>query len=1370
MERVSGSRGERRSYSSAMFVFLLALFVWMILAFGALSGHALASTSVLYVKPQATGNCSSWDDACDLQTALGKADRGDRVWVRKGTYYPTSGADRAATFQMESGVRILGGFDRDTEFEYVRDENNPVHTVLSGDIGTRNDSSDNAYHVVTGSGADDTAILDGFTIKGGNANGPGDNGIAAEPPGYDVGGGMFTFGGSPVVKNSVFEYNSALVAGGSVYNSRNQNGSIGDSPSFINVTIRNSSSPQGGGMANSYCAPVLEDVGFFRNKAENAPATPERNATGGGMVNHFSEATLTDVTFFANETTGQGGGVYDSGDYPFWGGVSTYANALFASNKSGYGGGGLYAGSVSVVNSTFWGNSAMNATEGKGGAILFHTGSPTLRNSVVWGNSVAVAGKGIHTQSGTPRIGHSLVEGSGGSGSWNTILGTDEGGNLDADPMFVSTSGNLDLSLQSGSPAMNTGNNAYVPDGLEKDLAGRMRISGPSAGTRVVDMGAYELPHAGPEARLSPETLDFGIVRPNTTDDRFAVLRNSGLEQNLTITSIKITGPDAGQFKIDTIFSNCRSGTSLAPDQACQIYVDFTPTSPGQKNARLEFATNAPTSPDHIELTGYGINTSPTANTDTVEAAQNTITMVDVLANDTDPNGDTLTVTNVSAPSHGQTLIGSDKKVYYRSSAGYRGPDSFTYTITDPHGGTSTATVNITVKEKVAPTASASVSPQPNTAGWNKENATVTINASDDGGSGLKEISYKVGEGEPQTAQSGPVGIPVTTEGATVITYSATDNDGNSSGQKTITVKLDKTAPTAVCDSAPNTWSVQNVNISCATNDSGSGVASTSITLSTNVGEGVETDNAETNGAEVCDIAGNCRTLEPVSGIKVDRKTPTVNCGTADGEWHADNVSIPCTATDDGSGLEESVESFSLSTTVADGNETNDARTNSRTVSDGVGNTATAGPIGGNKVDRKKPGITINTPAENETFGLREEVAAEYSCSDGGSEVASCAGTVPNGDDISTAPAGRKSFAVTATDEVGNTDTLTREYEVGDDIPPVLDLPGDADGKVFAEATGANGATVEYTATATDDDPQNPAVECAPASGEAFPMGETKVECSAKDAAGNEATGSFTVVVRDTTGPALELPGDLTREATGPDGAKVEYEATATDAVDGGVAVKCSTLSGETFPMGETTVECSATDKAGHEATGGFTVSVEDTTAPKLRLPGDITKRASGPGGVAVDFAVSASDLVDGEVEVICGRKSGNAFPVGKTTVNCGATDEAENRASGRFTVEVVRKASPKPENPNACTITGTPKGDRLEGTPGRDVICGRDGGDIIKGLGGNDVLRGGRGNDILRGGPGNDTLFGGPGRDVLDGGPGKDRLVGGPGKDAVRQ
>lgn len=83
---------------------------------------------------------------------------------------------------------------------------------------------------------------------------------------------------------------------------------------------------------------------------------------------------------------------------------------------------------------------------------------------------------------------------------------------------------------------------------------------------------------------------------------------------------------------------------------------------------------------------------------------------------------------------------------------------------------------------------------------------------------------------------------------------------------------------------------------------------------------------------------------------------------------------------------------------------------------------------------------------------------------------------------------------------------------------PELSLPGEGDPKTVTErATSPSGAAVAFAATATDEDPANPTVECASAeglnSGDTFPVGETEVKCSAKDAAGNEATGGFYVHV-----------------------------------------------------------------------------------------------------------------------------------------------------------------------------------------------------------------------------------------------------------------
>src|SRR6202035_3556593 len=98
------------------------------------------------------------------------------------------------------------------------------------------------------------------------------------------------------------------------------------------------------------------------------------------------------------------------------------------------------------------------------------------------------------------------------------------------------------------------------------------------------------------------------------------------------------------------------------------------------------------------------------------------------------------------------------------------------------------------------------------------------------------------------------------------------------------------------------------------------------------------------------------------------------------------------------------------------------------------------------------------------------------------------------------------------------------------------------------------------------------AVSCLPASGGLFPLGPTTVTCTSHDAAGNTASSTFTVLVRDTTPPTIAAHPTLTVEATGPTGSTVTYTPpTANDAVDGTVAVSCLPASGGLFPLGTTT-------------------------------------------------------------------------------------------------------------------------------------------------------------------------------------------------------
>jgi len=160
---------------------------------------------------------------------------------------------------------------------------------------------------------------------------------------------------------------------------------------------------------------------------------------------------------------------------------------------------------------------------------------------------------------------------------------------------------------------------------------------------------------------------------------------------------------------------------------------------------------------------------------------------------------------------------------------------------------------------------------------------------------------------------------------------------------------------------------------------------------------------------------------------------PTIGCASPDGQWHALDVSLACAASDSQSGLANSADSsFSLSTHVAAGTEISNASTNSRQVCDNAGNCAMAGSIVGNEVDKKAPSIAITAPAG--TYLLGQTVAADYSCTDGGSGVASCNGSVANGANINTATVGLNSFTVNSADNVENNSSAVASYTVAYDV------------------------------------------------------------------------------------------------------------------------------------------------------------------------------------------------------------------------------------------------------------------------------------------------------------------------------------------------
>ncbi len=278
-------------------------------------------------------------------------------------------------------------------------------------------------------------------------------------------------------------------------------------------------------------------------------------------------------------------------------------------------------------------------------------------------------------------------------------------------------------------------------------------------------------------------------------------------------------------------------------------------------------------------------------------------------------------------------------------------------------------------------------------------------------------------------------------------------------------------------------------------------------------------------------------------------------------------------------------------------------------------------------------------------------------------------------------PFGTTTVNCSASDTSGNLGTGSFTVTVVDTNPPWLALPNNP---TTREATNGSGAIVTYSATAQDsvDGPLVPS--CAPASGSQFAFGETTVTCTVTDAHGNTGTGSFTVIVRDTTAPFLNIPsGTQNREATNSGGAIVTYTATANDSVDGAITPICTPSSGSQFAFGSTLVECSAMDSHGNTRTGSFTILVVDTNPPTLGLPnGTQTRQATSLAGAIVFYTASANDTADGPLLPSCHPASGAQFPFGQTTVNCSATDAHGNTRSGSFVVDVVDTTPPQISTP----------------------------------------------------------------------------------------
>lgn len=368
---------------------------WAVVALCVCAVAATAeSAQVIYVDddvPEA-GNGASWQTACKyLQDALALAAVAAKpveIRVAAGVYKPDQGAgvtpgDRAATFQLLNGVTLKGGYAGLAAADGDDRDLRQHETILSGDLrGDDIEVSDpcqlpaeasltraeNSIHVVTASGTDPTAGLDGFTITAG-CSWPVQTSLPSNPGG---GSAMYNEAGSPTVRQCLFRTNLSF-PGGAVYNH-------GGSPTFSRCTFERNGS-------------------FSR---------------GGAMHNNDAEPVLTGCTFSGNVTLGPGQGGALTNE---WYTHAVLEDCVFANNGSGEGG-AIYSGTASTLNleqCDFEGNRA-SSLRGAGGAV-FSEGDTTMTDCTFNQNSATREG-------GAVRMGHGMLHVSRCGFTANTIEAT----------------------------------------------------------------------------------------------------------------------------------------------------------------------------------------------------------------------------------------------------------------------------------------------------------------------------------------------------------------------------------------------------------------------------------------------------------------------------------------------------------------------------------------------------------------------------------------------------------------------------------------------------------------------------------------------------------------------------------------------------------------------------------------------------------------------------------------------------------------------------------------------------------------------------------------------------------------------------------
>ena len=413
----------------------------------------VANASVIYVNGNAAGanNGTSWASAfTNLETALSSASPGSEIWVAQGIYFPTNISD---SFQLRTSVAMYGGFSGTETIRTQRNWNLNV-TVLSGNIGSPGDPIDNCYHVLIGANG---AVLDGFTVTGGNA-------VGAYP--CLDGGGILNSNTSPVIANCRFAGNSAQFdcgSGGAIFNLNSSSEisncvfagnsaywggaicNLGGAPTITGCTFQTNNADFGGGIDNEHTAVAVQNCVFIRNSGD-----------GGGINNRGCAPTILNCVFSGNNSP-----LWDGGGLGNVGAAGSIENSVFVGNVSPMGSGGgvfNFLASPNLINCTFFQNTS---SIGNGGGM--YSGNSTnvvVKNCIIWGDFAGLGSGEIFNSNSLPYFTACDIQGGLNGPECGGALSGNGGSNLASDPRFVN----------SGNPAGPDGIFGTADDGLELDM------------------------------------------------------------------------------------------------------------------------------------------------------------------------------------------------------------------------------------------------------------------------------------------------------------------------------------------------------------------------------------------------------------------------------------------------------------------------------------------------------------------------------------------------------------------------------------------------------------------------------------------------------------------------------------------------------------------------------------------------------------------------------------------------------------------------------------------------------------------------------------------------------------------------------------